>query len=249
MTISASSCLHVATLGRAIGRRCGESLTATKLIAARLVLAVIAVAIFPISAVFATAAIVLFVALELVDWADGVVAEYRGHRKPFGGFLDISADQCIETLFWLLFLKYALVPLWIPAVILIRNAFINLLRVDAIALGRDMFGANGMLLSQASRMLVGTRISRGAMVFVKTVGFVAAMLLHIRRSYGSGSLPLVRLSSGALHTSTIAALSTLVAIHLVRGGLIVSEARGSLGEFLWSAPQVSQDHSQIAAPE
>ena len=132
-------------------------MTATKLIALRMFLAIVAVVIFPFSAATATATIVLFLVALALDLFDGVLADYKGHPKPFGGFLDISADQCIETLFWFLFLKYNLVPLWIPSFILVRNTFINLLRTDAIHAGRSMFGEQGMLRSRFARLFVGAR--------------------------------------------------------------------------------------------
>jgi phosphatidylglycerophosphate synthase len=74
-------------------------MTATKLIAFRVLVAAVAVGVFPFSAGSALASIVLLLFVEFIDMVDGLLAEYKGHRKPFGGFLDISADQLIETLY------------------------------------------------------------------------------------------------------------------------------------------------------
>jgi len=209
-------------------------LTATKLIALRVALAVVAVAIFPFSAPLGMLSILLFLVVEFIDMADGLVAQYRGHKQPFGGFLDISADQCVETLFWFLFLKYDLVPLWIPAFILIRNTFVNLMRTSALMSGNTMFGATGMLTSRLGRLLVATRFSRGIMVLVKTIGFVAAMLGYIVITYGDSAVPFPHPGPAALQTTATVALTGLAVIHLVRGVILVRDARGTLDAFLWS---------------
>ncbi len=211
-------------------------LTATKLIALRTLVAIVAVAIFPYSEALAATTLVLFLFVVLIDMFDGILADYKGHVKPFGGFLDIAADQCIEGLFWLLFLKHDLVPLWIPAFILTRNSFINLLRVDAIAAGRTMFGSHGMLQSRFAQLLVGARFSRGLMVLAKTVGFAAAILLHIAQTYGPADLEQLKLDPHSLHVIVITSLTTLAGIHLLRGIVITVEARSSFGAFLWNAP-------------
>lgn len=210
-------------------------MTATKLIALRVLIAIVAVAIFPFSAGLALTALLLFLLVEIIDMFDGLLADYKGHRKPFGGFLDISADQCIETLFWFLFLKYNLVPLWIPSFILVRNTFINLLRMDAIRAGHNMFGDDGMLLSTAARLLVGSRISRGLMVLVKTIGFMAAILLHVEQTYGPDELGFASINAHILHSTAVSAFVLLAFIHLLRGIMITLEARSSLEAFLWSA--------------
>ena len=61
-------------------------MTATKLIALRMLVAIVAVIIFPFSAALATATIFLFLFALALDFFDGIVAEKKGHPKPFGGF-------------------------------------------------------------------------------------------------------------------------------------------------------------------
>lgn len=216
-------------------------MTATKLITLRMALAIVGFAVFPLSAHLALVSICLFAVVGLIDWADGVFAETHGQRKAFGGFLDIAADQCIEMLFWLLFVQHGLVPIWIPAVIMVRNSFINLLRVDAIASGKTMFGDTSMLRSRLARVIVGARVSRGVMSGVKLVGFTAATLLYVGRTYGAHAVPLVPFNAGTLHATMLTFLILLVAIHIVRGTVIVRESHESLHVFLWSAREASAD--------
>jgi hypothetical protein len=92
-----------------------------------------------------------------------------------------------------------------------------------------------MLRSRMGRLLVATRFSRGIMVVVKLVGFVAAMLSYIGRTYGGDAVPLVPFGASAMHTLAIGAMVGLAIIHLVRGTIIVWESRDNLDAFMWSA--------------
>jgi len=212
-------------------------LTATKLIATRVVLGIIAVSIFTLSPSLALVTVALFITVELVDIADGLIAERQGQKKAFGGFLDITSDQGIELLFWFVLLRCHTVPLWIPSVIVVRNSFVNLLRVQAISAGEDMFGPHSMLHSRVAHILVGTRASRGIMVLAKTIGFVGAMLLHIGITYGRRWVPIVPFRAYDFHLVIMVALICLVLIHIIRGFVIVLEARDSLAAFLWRSSQ------------
>lgn len=66
------------------------------------------------------------------------------------------------------------------------------------------------------------------MVLAKTIGFIAAILLYILKTYGTSALPSVPLDAHVLHLMVIASLSLLVVNHLTRGMVIVFEARGCL---------------------
>ena len=208
----------------------------SKLIALRVVIAIISVAIFQISAACAMVSIALFLLAIFIDMFDGILADQQGQPKAFGGFLDIAADQCIETLFWFLFLKLDLVPLWIPAFILVRNTFINLLRIAALSAGHTMFGYRGMLQSRFARTLVGSRFSRGIMVLAKTIGFVAAMMLGVQQKYGCDALAKLRFAPHLLNMTAVTALSILACIHVFRGVVLVLESRSLLRAFAWNPP-------------
>lgn len=207
-------------------------MTATKLIAIRTLIALAGAGVYLISPAYALFGILLLAFSTLIDWFDGIFAEQKGHAKPFGGFLDISADQCIEYVFWGIFIHLGLVPLWIPLFIVVRNTFINLLRVSAIRHGMPMFGSGSMIRSAAARWLVGSRWSRGTMVLSKAIGFIA-ITLHYYFSHRLGDAwfgvdPAVLLKVGVL------SLVGLALIHLVRGSLIVWDSRALLSDFLWT---------------
>jgi CDP-diacylglycerol--glycerol-3-phosphate 3-phosphatidyltransferase len=206
--------------------------TATKLIALRTVLGVFAAAAYATSPSLAYVGLALFLVATFLDMADGLLAERKKHIKPFGGFLDISADQCIEYLLWIVFLELQLVPIWIPIFIVLRNTFINLLRISAISQRVPMFGEGSMISSQIGRWLVGARLSRGIMVLVKTLGFIGITVHYSAHGAGRDS------SSLWLDLGTWF-LWGLALVHLVRGVVIVWESRSLLPQFLWSERQAA----------
>jgi phosphatidylglycerophosphate synthase len=209
-------------------------MTPTQIQAVRVVLGLVAVGLFGRSFTLGLVSILLFIVAEALDAVDGHVARRRGLASAFGGILDISTDQVIETMYWFLFLSLGLVPLWVPVVIAVRGTLINLMRVRAFGAGQSAFDAGGMLHSAWGRALVASHISRGLMVAVKVIGFTAlqlgflvghlgpparlAFLLELRR-------PLEALGAGLVYA--------LVAIHVIRGIVYLRDGRDLLRTFGW----------------
>lgn len=212
-------------------------MTAAKLIAIRTVIAVGAAFIYLVSPGWALIGILLLAFSTLIDWFDGIFAEQKGQIKPFGGFLDISADQCVEYIFWGVFIHLGLVPLWIPLLIVVRNTFINLLRVSAIRQGMPMFGSGSMIRSALGRRLVGSRLSRGIMVLTKGVGFISITLYYYFSSHPDDAW--VRGDATVLLKLGVWSLVGLALIHFVRGSLIVWDSKSLLTDFLWTEAQAS----------
>lgn len=215
-------------------------MTATQIQAVRVALALVAVTLFERSLALGLASIGLFVVAEALDAVDGHVARRHGAASAFGGILDISTDQLIETLYWFLFLWLHLVPWWIPAFIAVRGTLINLMRVRALEAGRSAFGAGGMMQHAWGRALVASHASRGVMVAVKVVGFTALQLGFLIGRFG---LPAGLGFLGTLGRP-LAALGTglvwgLAAIHLVRGIIYLVEGRDLLRSFGWRAQDLS----------
>ncbi|WP_353267959.1 CDP-alcohol phosphatidyltransferase family protein [Gemmatimonas sp.] len=210
-------------------------MTATKLIAIRTVLALAAAAVYLISPFAALFGISMLAVASLIDWADGVFAEKNKHAKPFGGFLDISADQCIEYVFWGVFIYLHLVPLWIPMFIVVRNSVINLLRVSAIRNGASMFGSGGMVRSGLGRRLVASRLSRGSMVLAKGIGFILITFAYYFSNDPAGQRMVA--NPNPIRIAGTACLVLLAIIHFVRGALIIADSRELFADFLWSERQ------------
>ncbi|MEL7658123.1 MAG: CDP-alcohol phosphatidyltransferase family protein, partial [Bacillota bacterium] len=80
-------------------------LTPTQINALRVLIALVAVAMFELSFYAGLVAILLFFVAELLDAVDGYIARKHNLATAFGGFLDISADQFIDNVYWFLLLS------------------------------------------------------------------------------------------------------------------------------------------------
>ncbi|NLE01096.1 MAG: CDP-alcohol phosphatidyltransferase family protein [Fibrobacter sp.] len=208
-------------------------MTAAKLIVIRFIIALVGAVLYTISPQMALFGILCLSLSTFIDWIDGIFAEKQKQGKPFGGFMDISTDQLVEYLFWGVFLHLHLVPIWIPAFIVIRNTFINLLRMSAIKNGFAMFGSKSLVKSGIGKILVGARASRGAMVLAKAIGFISITIAY----YSSGQQGAPSEFSQMMHNVGVYSLMFLALIHVVRGSIITFESKELLKEFLWSKTQ------------
>ncbi len=219
-------------------------MTPTKIQALRVLLAVVAVASFGRSFALGVTSIALFVVAEALDGVDGYLARRRGVASAFGGILDISTDQVIETMYWLLLVSLGLVPLWIPIVIALRGTLVHLMRIRALEAGRSAFGHGGMMQRAWGRALVASHASRGLMVAVKVAGFAALLLAFLVGRFGPPpELLFLAGLRGPLEASGSALVHVLVLIHVVRGVVYVVEGRDLLETFGWSAPRPGEGAS------
>jgi len=80
------------------------------------------------------AALTLFVAAAVSDYLDGLFARKLGLHSVFGEFLDPLADKLLVGS---AFISFALlpelhIPIWLVAIILLREFFVTILRIAAI---------------------------------------------------------------------------------------------------------------------
>jgi phosphatidylglycerophosphate synthase len=211
-------------------------MTPTQIQAVRVLLGLVAIGLFGRGFALGVVSILLFVVAEALDAVDGYLARRAGLASAFGGIIDISTDQVIETMYWFLFLSLHLVPLWIPVFIAVRGTLINLMRVRALEAGQGAFGAGGRMPGAWGRALVASHVSRGLMVAVKVAGFTALQLGFLVGRFGPparlGFLAWLRRPLEALGTGLVYGLAV---IHLIRGVIYLAEGRELLRSFGWSA--------------
>jgi CDP-diacylglycerol---glycerol-3-phosphate 3-phosphatidyltransferase len=87
------------------------------------------------SAVLRVASLPVFVAAALTDWYDGMIARRSGTITDIGKFLDPLADKVLTSAAFVAFAWIGLVPVWMVAVIVVRDLLITLLRSMAEARG------------------------------------------------------------------------------------------------------------------
>ena len=71
-------------------------------------------------------AIVVFATAALTDLLDGWVARHHGLQSRLGAFLDPLADKLLLTASFIMLTVRGVIPFWITAVVLSRDAFLAL---------------------------------------------------------------------------------------------------------------------------
>ena len=72
------------------------------------------------------AAVLVFATAAATDWLDGWVARRQGLQSRLGAFLDPLADKILLTASFVTLTFRGIIPFWITAVVLSRDAFLAL---------------------------------------------------------------------------------------------------------------------------
>ena len=83
-----------------------------------------------------SAALVLFGAAALTDWADGRIARRTGLETDFGRLMDPLADKILTAAAFICLVPHRLVPAWVAVLIISREFLVTGLRLLASAKGR-----------------------------------------------------------------------------------------------------------------
>jgi phosphatidylglycerophosphate synthase len=219
-------------------RKC--SLTPTRINALRVIIALIAAALFLQGSFYAgLVAILLFPLEEALDAVDGYIARKRNLATAFGAFLDISTDRLIETIYWFLFLSLHMIPFWIPAFFLIRGTITDLIRVRILQTGKMTSGDKRMMRTWLGRTFVGSYWSRGLLVAVRVVSFCSLQILFLLNENSSSSkLKLLGWETQVLQVLGPGMIYALTAIYVIRGLIIFREGRDELRVFGWTAKPI-----------
>lgn len=118
-----------------------------------------------------------------MDALDGWAARKFNEESEAGALFDIAGDRIVELVLWTFFairrdpFGVALVPIWVPLVIITRTVLTDFVRSVAFGSGRTPFGPNSMQNSAWARQLTSSRWSRGLYGGLKAVCFCALGLL------------------------------------------------------------------------
>ena len=118
-----------------------------------------------------------------MDALDGWAARKLNEESEAGAHFDIAGDRIVELALWTFFAirrdvaGEALVPLWVPLVIITRTVLTDFVRSVAFGQGRTPFGPNGMQASAWARQLTASRWSRAVYGGLKALCFCALGLL------------------------------------------------------------------------
>lgn len=118
----------------------------------------------------------LLVMMFLSDGLDGYVARRRHETSQFGAMFDIASDRIVEITLWLVFADLGLVPVWVPAIFIVRGVIVDAIRsTRAISHRQSPFST---IRSSLGRFLVAGRTVRIVYAFLKAVTFCVLMFVH-----------------------------------------------------------------------
>lgn len=128
------------------------------------------------------------IAIFAGDGVDGWVARRRGSTSRFGAVFDIAGDRVVETVLWIVYADLALIPIWVPLLVVTRGSIVDALRSISYSEGMTAFGAKNMMRSGLSRWLTAGRFMRGLYGVAKAVAFVFLAGLVGNRATGAPAL-------------------------------------------------------------
>lgn len=161
-----------------------------------------------------------------MDALDGWVARRLRESSEAGALFDIAGDRIVELALWTFFavwrdpLGNALVPVWVPLLIITRTVLTDFVRSVALRDGRTPFGPAGMQESAWARQLTASRWSRALYGGLKAICFCGLGLLLAGAGFGPDHLFL----AGARKTVDVLMYAT-VGFALLRAVPVLWEGR------------------------
>ena len=159
------------------------------------------------------AAVPLVALLIFMDSLDGIVARWRGETTLLGSALDIATDRAVEIVLWVVYAHLALIPVFIPLIVIIRGALTDTIRNIAVQHG---ISAHAMMRTRLGKWLVASPPMRTGYALVKIVAFVTLALTLALQSRGAPW-------ASVYHTAIVASWLA-VTLCLARGLPVILEA-------------------------
>ena len=92
----------------------------------------------------------IFIAAAITDFLDGRISRKKNIVTKFGKIMDPLADKMLVSAGFILLTGLGVVPAWITAIIILRDFFVNALRMFGSDNGKDLAaGLSGKIKTQA----------------------------------------------------------------------------------------------------
>ena len=104
------------------------------------------------------AALVVFIIAAITDKIDGIWARKSKHVTDLGAFLDPLADKMLVNLAFLVLTYLSIVPLWVFAIILVRDFAVDGMRM--------MLARNGVTLAASFLGKLKTTVQMTALIII-----------------------------------------------------------------------------------
>ena len=162
-------------------------------------------------------AVILTIAIILMDALDGWVARRFRETSTFGAVADILGDRVTEMTYWIIFAAFGWVPAWVAILVAARVTLVDGFRAIALQQGLTAFGSTSMMRSKMGRRLVSSRISRALYGVGKALAFSLVILAFTPGLQPPFAAPLRWLAYAAVYGTLL--------LCLLRGGPVLIEAR------------------------
>jgi CDP-diacylglycerol--glycerol-3-phosphate 3-phosphatidyltransferase len=166
--------------------------------------------------IYVGAALLTLLLIWMDAW-DGWVARRRNEESKAGAVFDILGDRVVEMTYWIAFASFGWIPVWVAVLVSARGILVDGLRALAFERGLTAFGATSMMRSPIGRLLVTSRLSRGAYGLGKAAAFTLVILAFAPGWQPSLKTTLLVLAYGCVYVT--------VALCVVRGIPVLLEAR------------------------
>ena len=114
----------------------------------------------------------MLVLVIAADGLDGWVARKRNETSTFGAVFDIAGDRIVENVLWIIFADLALIPVWVPLLVISRGFIVDGLRALSMQEGMTAFGDKNMMRSPLTTWLTAGRFMRAFFGYAKALAFV-----------------------------------------------------------------------------
>ncbi len=183
------------------------------------------------------AALMLIILVFYLDVLDGQVARVFDQESDIGGILDTIADRVVENVLWLWFSYQGLVPLFVPAVVLVRCLLTDTINALILTRGR---ATSTLDASEKLDWLASSRFMRGMYGTFKLFTFAGLTLLAVgNQARGSGAEVYGLLVEGEVVSAVNMLIAVTVSFCLLRALPIIWKGLRCVSE--WAEWQERKD--------
>ena len=126
-----------------------------------------------------TTALVIFIVAAITDKIDGSLARKQKSVSDLGAFLDPLADKMLVDLAFLTLVYLNIVPIWVFAIILVRDLAVDGLRMVAAKKGKTIAASNYGKIKTATQMTALIVLLLNIIVDVEILFIIGNIALYL----------------------------------------------------------------------
>lgn len=143
----------------------------------RVILAFISLYLLPLGPILNLIGVMLIITSMLLDIVDGIIARHLKTASITGSVYDILGDRIIENIFFIYFASHSCFNVWFALIIMLRGLTIDAVRTIFASQGKTAFGKASWHTRWWIKLLVSSKVSRGAYNTFKLLTFISYAIL------------------------------------------------------------------------